>query len=501
MQRLIRATAFTWLILHLLASAALGSLRDDIDRLVRTAPLKGATIAVSIRDCGSGAAMISINPEAPMIPASNMKLLTTGAALHALGPNFNFTTKLLRSGDRLIIVGDGDPAFGDPVLLKKMMLPNGSEGVDVESFLNFWVQPVIDSGIKQISEVVVDDRIFDREYIHPTWPVDQLNNDYCAQVTGMNFHANVLQFYPRPRAGEPPIIMPSRPEAPWLKLVNNATSRDGAGEKTTLGIDRKQGSNDLTFRGNVRTAFRDPLPVTVHDMPDFLAHLLADRLSRAGIKVGGHRTSLKDDPVSTGDAIGPVITTPISTAIKRCNTDSENLYAECLLKRIGYALTGEPGSWTNGAAIARHIIHERLDDPSLASGILIADGSGLSADNRITAAAMTAWLNSFHNDQKLGPIFLESMAIAGQTGTLQNRFGDSRKLHGARVQAKTGYINSVSCLSGFVTMPDGRCRSFSILVNGINRGTVGLAKKLQDDIVSVLADDMAQQPAMQLGSD
>ena len=76
---------------------------------------------------------------------------------------------------------------------------------------------------------------------------------------------------------------------------------------------------------------------------------------------------------------------------------------------------------------------------------------------------MTAWLDSLANDEKLGAVFLDSLAVGGESGTLDKRFRTAQ-MHGAIVQAKTGYIKQVSCLSGFVTMPDGRRRSFSVMV-------------------------------------
>jgi len=484
-----------------LSSGCLGGLRDDVERLLRAAPLKGATVAVSIRDVDSDLPLVSINDRQPMTPASNMKLLTTGAALHALGEKFEFSTKFVRAGDRLIVIGDGDPAFGDPSLLKEMSV-NGSTGMSADAFLGLWVNPVLDAGITSVSEIVVDDRIFDREFIHPTWPMDQLNNDYCAQVSGLNFHANVFHFFPKPRAGQPPAVSDCQPAAPWLKITNNATSRQGKGEKATLGIIRKMGSNDLTFRGNVRVPYRDPVAVTAHDMPMVFGQLLADRLQRSGVTVKGHRLSTPDEPASTassGTPIGPAITTSLATVLTRCNRDSENLYAESLLKRVGHTMTGAPGSFVNGSAIIRHIVHERLGSPDLAGTVVVADGSGLSQDNRISAGMMTAWLASFANDQKLGPLFIESLAVAGQSGTLKKRYAKTN-LYGASVQAKTGYINRVSCLSGYVTMADGRRRTFSVLVNGLRADCLSHAKALQDQIVVAIAEDMAAT-GIHLGSD
>ena len=243
------------------------------------------------------------------------------------------------------------------------------------------------------------------------------------------------------------------------------------------------------------------VPVTVHNVPEFFAQLLADRLKRAGVTVEGHRAVNPPEGEFTGRLLEPVITTPLSTAITRCNTDSKNIYAECLLKRIGYARTGQPGSWTNGTAIVRLVIHERLANRILSSNVVIADASGLSRENRIAPGTMTAWLNSFVTDETLEPVFISSLAHAGVSGTLAKRFKDT-DLHGAQVQAKTGFINGVSCLSGCVTMPDGRRRCFSIMVNDIPaHRMVYQAKRMQEKIVAAIATDMALTEVQALGGD
>ena len=113
---------------------------------------------------------------------------------------------------------------------------------------------------------------------------------------------------------------------------------------------------------------------------------------------------------------------------------------------------------------------------------------------------MTRWLNTFHGDERIGDIFLGSFAVARQSGTLKKRFAGI-ELHGAIVQAKSGYINEVSCLSGYVTMPDGRRRSFSIMANGLtDPGAVRLAKQMQEKVIGAIARDMAAVE-ITLGSD
>lgn len=494
-----RLTLLTALSLLAMAQTALAGILADVDRAIRSAQLKGATVGVSIRDTQSGVELVNVNSRQPFIPASNMKLLTTGAALHLLGPEFHFNTRLLLDGDRLIVAGDGDPAFGDPELLDLMTIGEVT-GVDFETFLDIWIDAVREAGVTHLREVVVDDRIFDREFVHPGWPADQLNRRYCAQVAGFNFHLNVLHFYPETRPSGRPDISRFVPYASWLEISNSGTCQRGKNESNTAWIARQIGTNRLKFYGNVRYDYRIPVPVTLDDPPSFFARLLADRLSDAGVRVDGWSVPAVTDPPSEGVLIDPVVSTPISTAVLRCNRDSQNLYAEALLKRCGGMMTEQPGSWTNGGAILRHALHERLGDPSLTASVTFADGSGLARGNRVSPETMTAWLNSFHDDPRLGDLFIASLATPGDSGTLQRRFRDAA-LDGVQVAAKSGYINEVSCLSGYVTASNGRRYTFSVLVNDLpDTAAVRQAKWLQEEIVQIIASELTAAP-VQLGSD
>ncbi len=483
----------------LFTPAALGDLGARIDRAIRGTALDGATVGVSVRDSATNAEIVSVESSTALIPASNMKLLTTGAALHILGGDFVFQTKLLSDGERLIVRGDGDPAFGDPELLAQTQIDDRM-GLGVEDFLELWVGPVTRNGPGKFTELIVDDRIFDREFVHDSWPVDQLNRRYCAEVTGLNFHLNVLHFFPRPVEGRRPSLSSFEPRFSGLQIGNQGTSNSGPNDSNTAWVARGLGSNRLTVYGNVKFEYRVPVPVTLHDMPLLFGQLLRDRLRDSGTSVGAVRRAEEHEQGLTGEPVAPVITTPIATAILRCNRDSQNLYAEALLKRCGARMTGQSGTWTNGSAVLRHAILDRLGTPALVAGVVVADGSGLSRENRVAPRTLTAWLNTFHQDALLGEIFLESLAEPGGRGTLRNRFRN-RDLAGAQVQAKSGYIREVSCLSGFITMPDGRRRAFSVMLNDLSTAThVRRARQLQEEIVTLIARDMAAQ-GVTLGSD
>ncbi|TVQ54043.1 MAG: D-alanyl-D-alanine carboxypeptidase/D-alanyl-D-alanine-endopeptidase, partial [Phycisphaerales bacterium] len=491
MPRLLRTVpALALLLTMMLSATAMADLTARIDRAVRGASLEGASVGISVRDSATNAEIVSLNSKAAMVPASNMKLLTTGAALHILGGDFIFQTKLLSDGQRLIVRGDGDPAFGDPDLLSITQIDDRI-GLDVEDFLQLWIKPVQRSGIDSFKEIVVDDRIFDREFVHDTWPIDQLNRRYCAEVAGLNFHLNVLHVYPRPVEGRRPSIASFEPRYTGLDISNQATSNRKSDDNNTAWIARRLNTNRMTLYGNVKFEYRVPVPVTLHNVPEMFGSILRDRLRENGVAVDRVRLAGEHEQGLDGELIAPIISTPISTIIERCNRDSQNMYAESLLKRCGAKMTGQSGTWTNGSAVLRHAILDRLGTPSLVAGVVVADGSGLSRDNRVAPHTLTAWLNSFHNDSQLSDIFIASLAEPGGPGTLRNRFRNTN-LYSAKVQAKSGYIREVSCLSGFVTMPDGRRRAFSIMVNDLSNATrVRRARQLQEEVVALIARDMA----------
>lgn len=482
-----------------LAHADLGA---EIARAVSATGLKKARIAVSVRrvdaagDSGArSAASVSILASEPLVPASNMKLMTTGAALLTLGAEFSFRTRLVLAGDRLVIVGDGDPAFADPTLLAEsvMTLPNGTvkQGIAVDDLVGAWVRAVAASGITSVREVIADDRIFAREGHHPVWPRDQLSESYCTPPSGINFHLNALRIWPKHVGGGAPDLSRMEPAIPGLGIRNKASSRNRKNDRNSIwfAIDPVDGS--LTAHGNVKQSYVEPVEVALADPASSLALLLAERLKEAGVAVGGARSAIASDPAPAGRTIGPVIESPLSTVITRCNVDSQNMYAEALLKRIAFARTGKPGNWTDGAR-AVHETVARVIGVQPAMPFAVSDGSGLSRANRVTADGMTRWLVALAEDPATGRVFADSLAVNGRTGTVRKRMNDIDPAH-AVVQCKTGYIDGTSCLSGYVTAPDGRRYAFSVLANGLTEpAAVSKAKQLQDRVARILADELRE---------
>lgn len=438
------------------ASPALGqSLSNRLQGLVRSSPLGSSKVGVAIIDPQSGEVLASHNAGDSFIPASNMKVLTSGAALAVLGPSFSFRTDLVyqpQAGNRIVVRGSGDPAFGDPELLTQMKM-------SVEDLLGVWVQAVKNASLSPPMELVVDDRVFDRELVHPSWPAAQLNRRYCAEVSGLNFHVNTLAIYARPGApGSAPTLSVS-PKAPWVEVRNRARSID-KGQQTAW-VARALDSNSMTFNGDVRYA-NDPVRVSLHNSPDFFARLLADRLGAAGLRPGVARLVEPMEDLSGGTVLHTVVT-DLPTVLDRCNKDSYNLYAECLIKRIGSEVTGAAGSWRSGGTVLRMVVNERLGEGA-ARDLVVADGSGMSRENRVTPLLLARWLASLHKDAALRDVFMRSLPVGGSEGTLDDRFKTNRITN--EVRAKSGYLSGVTGLTGYITHREtGRTLVFSILVN------------------------------------
>jgi serine-type D-Ala-D-Ala carboxypeptidase/endopeptidase (penicillin-binding protein 4) len=201
-------------------------------------------------------------------------------------------------------------------------------------------------------------------------------------------------------------------------------------------------------------------------------HANGIKLTGAPMRERGLRDSI--DPKS----MLAIHETPIATVLARANKDSMNVYAEAMCKRLGADTSKTTGSWENGTrAIGAFLKRCGVDE----SEFKIDDGCGLSRKNAISANAMAHVLaNTFASKHR--DLYIASLSVAGIDGTLDKRF-ESSDLRG-RVHAKSGFINGVSALSGYVKAKDGKWYAFAILMNGV--GDVATCKQLQERIVKAL---------------
>ena len=462
------------LLLLVCAELALGDLQSEIQGIISRSDLHGGTAGVSIINPTSGESIVKINANKSMIPASNQKLLTTGAALHVLGPSFAFQTKLMRHEDTLIIIGDGDPTIGDRELHGRATW--SLENAELDAELMPWINAVKQAGMTKIKSLLIDDRIFDTNFVHPSWPADQINNWYCAQVAGINYHLNVIHFYPSPRPATRADLGDISPRMQWLTINNKTSSRTGKKDRSSFWVARSPNSNQMTARGNVQEKHTVPVKIAFHDPPIVFGETFAGLLRSNGISVGEVRR-VHPETTSTGDIIF-IHSTPLQYVLRRSNVNSHNLYAESLLKRIAASATKRPGTFDEGTSVVESAVIQRLGEYQ--SDLDVADGSGMSRQNKISPKTLAMWLASFGMQDPVGKALLDSLATPGN-GTLDNRFKNV-DLQGATVHAKSGYLRGVCSLSGYILHEDHAPLVFSIIVNDINGGVKG-AKQMQEAII------------------
>lgn len=465
-----------------LASGALAQdLASEVQRLVASSKLNRARVGISVVDAENGSVLAAFHADEGFIPASNMKLLTSGAAFLVLGPNYSFKTELIRNGDRLILRGSGDPALADPDILKEMR-----PAINVEDVLGRLVGATQKAGVSSVSEIIIDDRVFDREYVHPAWSPNHLGQGYGAQVCGLNFHRNVLLAFPKANPqgpGTPPVLSELEPACSALTILNRAQTV--AENRSTLWLSRAAESNAFTLFGEVGPRISPSIEVPLHSNGEFFGRVIADRLQAAGASIARDgdaprvRLATKDEDLEGGTVVA-MITTPIEEVLDRCNTHSENLYAESLMKAMGHAITGEPGSWNNGTAVLRMMISEKISAEAAAT-TTISDGSGLSRQNVVSPQTFTKWLTVMSSAPG-NTIFVQSLATPGKPGTLEKRFRTVQL--GNELRAKSGFINGVRTLSGYITHPQtGRRLAFSVMVNDITGDDNRAALELHESVV------------------
>ena len=457
---------------------------SDVDTVLRDKLLQRASVGIEMvrlgASDGQAVEVYKHDSRKPFTPASNLKLVTTSAALDRLGPDFKFRTFLLLHDNDLVLIGAGDPNFGDSEYLRRV-------GWKITTVYENWAAQLKKVGVTKVRNVIVDDSIFDQDFLHPRWPSNQIDHWYVAEVGGMNLNINCLDL--SVDAATSPVRVSVSPPTKYIDIQNSCVPGANA-----VQIGRKHDTNEVIIRGQASSAVPGPFQETIHDPAMYAATVLAETLKAAGVEVGGK--VLRDTKAhiererSPGQwrAVG-VHETPIAVALARANKDSINLYAECFCKLLGHEASHAPGSWENGTAAVGAFLQQVGVG---ASEFRLDDGSGLSKQNSVSPHALARVLEHDFLG-KSSDAFVASLSVAGVDGTLEDRFRgtDLRR----RVVGKSGFVEGVSCLSGFLRARDSQWYAFSIMMNGIPYKSNTLAKVLQEKIVRALDNHVTTQAA------
>ncbi len=453
------------------------TLEQRIDSLLNNAVVRSANVSIQIVDVETGTVVAERDPHNMVAPASNMKLFTTGAALDNLKPSFEITTPVEMRGTvdqtgtlhgDVRIVGHGDPTISG-------RLHDGNATAVPEQ----WADALKAAGVRTIAgNLIFEYGYFDTEFVHPTWPTDQLVNWYEAPVSAFSMQEGcvAVRVYPT-RKGERARVE-LEPENTFLTVQNTCTTGGGPG----VFISRKIGTNDIIVRGNAPPKYGPTeIFVAIQDPIRYFANVVHQTFLRNGINVQGQVLVTPHDGRADWKEITRQ-TTPLPVVVYVINKVSQNHYAEQLLKILGAERRGQ-GSWDSGSQVVHQWLVQDVGVP--ANEFHQVDGSGMSRDNRVTANAFIHLLRYMWNTPYRRE-FVSSMPYSGEPESrLRHRLNQAP--YARQVYAKTGYISGVIGLSGYVHAKSGRIYAFSFLFNHYRTGVWGVYR-LQDKILEEIVD-------------
>ncbi|HEY9735394.1 MAG TPA: D-alanyl-D-alanine carboxypeptidase/D-alanyl-D-alanine-endopeptidase [Trichocoleus sp.] len=419
------------------------------------------------------------------IPASNAKLLTTAAALDFLGPDYRIRTSVLASaagGDSetasgltsLRVVGRGDPSFSQQ---------------DLASL----AQQITAAGVRQVSQLVADDSYFAGSAVNPNWEWEDVQAGYGAPVNSLILEGNALNLSLVPQAVGQPLRVIWEDGAPadsWQVINQSQTVAPGTPESVAVGRDLAQPV--LYVQGQLvagsdaeEVAIAIPTPAQ-----NFVAQLQRALVAR-GVLVG--RTAVVQDAAAGGFADMTELafhqSPPLSELLIPTNRNSNNLYAEALLKTVGVRYFSQATETPNEASqnataagvIAATAVLTRI---GLApSSFVLADGSGLSRHNLVTPSALVEVLQRMATHPRAA-VYRSSLSVAGVSGTLRNRLRGT-SLEG-NFYGKSGAVSGNVSLSGYLNAPNYQPLVVSILINNSNQ-RAGQLRQVIDDMLLTLA--------------
>ncbi len=461
-------------------------------RLADPAVRRG-NIGVKVVSLRSGTTVFEQNAEKYFMPASNMKNFTVAAALERLTPDHRFTTTAFASerpttdgtlkGD-LYIRGTGDVSIS-------YSFNDGDNFKGIDRL----VDAIAAAGVKRMEgNVVGDDSYFRGSPIPTGWEWDDLQWYYGAEVSALPINDNAIALSVAP--GQVGSVCPAK-VVPFnfVIRVQNRCITTAAGTPRTLRIEKKIGQNLIEISGELpegNSGFNGN--VTVSRPAEHFASMLKQRLAEKGITVTGQSRAITPGIPANGapmTEIAKIDSVPLSLIAAKTMKPSQNMFTETLLWTLGEQLRAKNGTASanlaarSSAELGITAVKEFLKEIGIADdAVLQHDGSGLSRHNLVTPTAVTHLYVHMSKNSRFSRAWRDSLTIGGVDGTLRNRFTGTRGE--GNVRGKTGTINQVSALSGYVTTAGGEELVFSVLVNGVPQ--TGTRVGLIDEIVLMLAN-------------
>lgn len=478
------------------AASPADQLKSELDQLFDAPMWSNAHWGVKIVDLNSSEVLYERESTKGFMPASNMKLFTTAAALATLGPDFQYETNIYANGPispsgtlkgDLIIAGTGDPSTSGRY----------SKDTSTTTMLDKWAKAVRSAGVKRITgDIIGDDDYFDDAARTGSWQIDYTQEWYAAESGGLAINDNCWDAVIRPgkAIGQPAKLEPVLPTK-YVTFVNEVITTGPTkhpDQDPSIEIMRPLDSNVVTLKGEIPINVKENHQWgSVHNPTLFAATLLRDALTSNGIQVAGKPVDaddLKDKAKRVGAGTMKLLHThvspPLSRIIAMINKPSQNFYADQLLKTLGRHFYGK-GSVNDGERVVRDFL---TTAGANTRNLNMSDGSGLSRQNSVDPQMVIALLADMASRPTF-KVFYDSLPIAGVDGTIKSRMKGTAAA--GNVHAKTGFIGRVRALSGYVKDRDDHNLAFSMIANNYTVDTKN-ANATQDKVCELLANYSAR---------
>lgn len=426
----------------------------NINSMMNDPVLRNANWGFVVYDPKTKKVVSSYNENASLIPASTTKLLTTDTAVSLLGERFRWITQLEYSGEidengnlqgNLYIVGSGDPSLGT----------NKAGASSYSGIVSDFIAAISEKGIKKINgDIIIQTGIFKAN------KTQKLPENIVWLENG-NYYLPAGSTYSINPENERLIAKPSNPFSenknfyyisPYIKQMVYADKFEGAG-----------------------------LTTKVADPPAYLANSLRSSIIKRGFGVTGKVvTKIADLNPEKRTTITAYQSPTLAEIIYYTNQRSDNALAEATLRMVGFQKKGDQTLESGRSVVVEHLKSSAFET----DGLNYMDGSGLSRNNLVTPISQVKFLTNIMNENYY-KMYFNSLPIAGQSGTLKSMF--SGEGYG-QIFAKTGTLNKVKTLAGYMKTNTGKTLVFSLLINNY-AGSVDQVKARMEKIL---------QPALSL---
>ena len=472
-----------------LPSAAVMDLQYDLERLIQGTGWNGDRWSVMVVSLDRGDTLYAHQPGELLAPASNMKVFTTSAALYYLGPDFRYNTFLMATGPieggalkgDLVLYGTGDPTFSSRF---------GKARGAFEAFAD----TLVAMGVTSIEGAVVGDgSYFEGSGTGAGWKPDYVNMSYAAAAGALQYSEGIVTLQVKPGAvGSAPLVT-ALPGGDGVAVQNEA--RTIARGRSSISVMLSDYNGKIVVRGQIaKNSGGVTRAVPVADPAQYTAAVFNEVLEKRGIEASGGVRSARtaeESPVTGRSVFAPALdaqdrvrvlaihnSPPLIDVLSVINHKSHNLMAETALRTVGRVASGQ-GTAEAGARAISNLLEQSA--PGTASELQIYDGSGLSPLNRVNARSFVHVL-SFMAASPMYDSFFSTLPEAGASNGLRRMYKTDAE---GNLRAKTGTIDNVSSLSGYVRAADGERLAFSIISNNVP--STWKAKRVEDAIGARIA--------------